>query len=112
MFWKKFLELCNTNQTTPNGVCAKIGLSVATATKWKNGSVPRDTTLLKIAEYFGVSVEYFLTEEKKPAVEDEPGENIIIFHRDGKTVKKQFTKEQMEMITKMLDAIPEKTKDI
>lgn len=49
---------------------------------------------------------------KKPANEGELLENVIIFHRDGKTVKKQFTKEQMEMITKMLDAIPEKPKDI
>lgn len=112
MFWKKFVEICNSKNETPNGVAKKIGIASCSVTSWKNGGTPRDTTLLKIAEYFGVSVEYFSTEEKKPADEGELLEDVIIFHRDGKTVKKQFTKEQMEMITKMLDAIPEKKKDI
>ena len=65
MFWNNLVFLCNERGTTPNGVCSELGLSAATATKWKKGAVPRDTTLQKIADYFGVPVGYLLGEEKK-----------------------------------------------
>lgn len=57
MFWNNFVSLCNERQKSPNGVCAELGLSTAIATRWKNGSLPRDTTLKKIANYFGVTAE-------------------------------------------------------
>lgn len=57
MFFQNLVILCNKNGITPNAVCLALGLSPAAATKWRSGAVPRDTTLLKIAEYFGVSPE-------------------------------------------------------
>lgn len=60
MFWNTFVELCSKNKVSPNAVCKELGFSNATATKWKNGSEPRDTTCNKIADYFGVSVDYLL----------------------------------------------------
>ena len=53
-----------------------------------------------------------VTDKEKPAIEDELSEDVIIYHRDGKTVKKQFTKEQMDLLLTMINAIPEKPKDI
>ena len=41
----------------------------------------------------------------------EPDEDTIIFHRDGKTKKRKFTKEQMDMLMAMVDAIPETPKE-
>lgn len=108
MFYKNFLDLCIKSGKKPNQVTKDLGLSTATATNWKQGSVPRDVTLLQIASYFGVTVDYLLGNEKeKPVAEDELSEEVVIYHRDGKTVKKKFTKEQMRMIAQMLDAIPE-----
>lgn len=75
MFWEKFVLLCNNKSKSPNGVCSDLGLSVATATKWKQGSIPRDTTLKLIADYFGVSTEYLLSDnEDKPPI---PGPSQI-----------------------------------
>ena len=71
MFWEKLIFLCEKNNVSPNTVCSKLGLSSAIATRWKNGSIPRDTTLLKIADYFGVSVEYFKGEPERVRVESE-----------------------------------------
>ena len=71
MFWKNFINLCNNKKMTPNGVCAELGFSVATATHWKQGAVPRSTTLQKIADYFGVTAESLLADvdshEKAPS---------------------------------------------
>lgn len=68
MFWDKFVTLCSAKGISPNGVCAELGLSTATATKWKKGAIPRDTTLKKIADYFGVSVSYLLGLTDEPSV--------------------------------------------
>ena len=46
-----------------------------------------------------------------PTDEGELSENIIIYHRDGKTVKRSFTKEQLALFHAMLDAIPEDPND-
>lgn len=71
MFFQNFVILCNKNGITPNAVCLALGLSPAAATKWRSGAVPRDTTLLKISEYFGVTVDYLLGNSEAPTPEPE-----------------------------------------
>ena len=72
MFWETLSNLCNERGVSPNGVCAELGLSNATATKWKNGAVPRQSTLRKIADYFGVPVSVFTGNSVTPQKETEP----------------------------------------
>lgn len=38
-------------------------------------------------------------------------ENVIMYHRDGKTVMKKMSKEQMKMLSSMIDAIPDEEHD-
>ena len=49
----------------PTNAVKEIGIAAGSITKWKEGRIPRDSTLIKIAEYFGVSVEYLLGKEKE-----------------------------------------------
>jgi transcriptional regulator with XRE-family HTH domain len=65
MFWDIFVALCNENDTKPNPVAKELGLSSGSVTSWKNGKVPHYSTLLKIADYFNVSVDYLLTGQKE-----------------------------------------------
>ena len=65
MFWKKLVELCNQHQTTPTTVVHELKIGTGCVTKWRNGSIPRDTTLKKIADYFQVSPDYFTDKTKK-----------------------------------------------
>lgn len=71
MFYKKFIELCNSKGVTPSYVGLQVGVSKASVSGWKKGSLPRDTQLQKIADYFDVPVSYFSEEdhetEKSPA---------------------------------------------
>lgn len=39
-------------------------------------------------------------------------ENVVIFHRNGQTGRRKLTKEQMDMLIGMLNAIPEEPKDL
>ena len=65
MFWKKFIFLCESKNKSPSAVCSELGFSTTMATKWKKGSQPRDTSLLKIADYFGVTVDDLLSNKQK-----------------------------------------------
>lgn len=68
MFKDKFIYLCNQKKEAPSAVCMKLGLSNATYSKWTDESVPRRATLQRIADYFGVSVDYLRgTEQEKKA---------------------------------------------
>jgi len=63
MFWGIFLSLCNKNGKSANTIAKEIGISSGSITEWKNGRIPRATTLNKLANYFGVTVEYLKGEE-------------------------------------------------
>ncbi len=67
MFWNIFVRLCNEKGESPNGVAQKLGFSTGTVTWWKKGRQPRSTALQKIAEFFGVTVDYLLGKEEKPS---------------------------------------------
>ena len=74
-FYLNFLELCNNVGKSPSRVAVEIGTSKPAVTRWKAGSIPSDAVMVKLADYFGVSVEYLRGEtdqkEKPPIVEDE-----------------------------------------
>lgn len=72
MFWENFLELCKKNNITPNGLAKKLSISSGAVTAWKNGRVPKWQTLSLLAEYFGISVEELISEQKETPPEEIP----------------------------------------
>lgn len=71
MFWEQFVTLCNQKNISPTAACAELGYSNAISTKWRKGAIPRDATLHKIADYFGVTVDYLLgNEASRGPIED------------------------------------------
>ena len=76
MFWEIFVRLCNEKGTKPNPVAKDLGIASGTLTWWKNGRIPSSSTLHKIADYFGVTVEYLLGKEE-PQKEKAPTEEAL-----------------------------------
>ena len=70
VFYENYVDLCAKANKSPSAVANAIGLSNAAASGWKKGKEPNDTTLAKLADYFGVTVET-LTNENKPALPQE-----------------------------------------
>lgn len=62
-FFARYAALCKARGETPNSVAKLIGASSGSVTAWKKGTDPRNATLLKIADYFKVSVDYLLGKE-------------------------------------------------
>lgn len=63
--YKKFADLLDKTNKTAYQVSKDTGISTATLSSWKKGSyIPKADKLKILADYFGVSIEYFLSEEK------------------------------------------------
>ena len=73
MFWNNYVNLCSKINKSPNAVAKELSLSSGSVTSWKNnGRVPHHTTLIKIADYFGVSVDYLIGNTDTPTPEPRP----------------------------------------
>lgn len=55
-FYENYLKLCNNIGKSPSAVAIELNLGKPSVTRWKHGSVPRDSTVSKIANYFHVTV--------------------------------------------------------
>jgi len=97
MFKKIFIDLCNQKNEAPSVVCRKVNITPATFSCWTDDSIPRRATLQRIADYFGVTVDYLLGKEETPSPANQ--ENSITLHgRNGEVIHSEVTEEQMNLI--------------
>lgn len=68
MFWDIYTALCAKQGVSPNAVAKSLSIASGTVTNWKNGAVPQNATLRKIADYFQVSTTYLLGLTDEPSV--------------------------------------------
>ena len=69
--YESFVKLAQKKGVTAYKVAKETGLSQQVFTNWKSGrSQPSQSTLRKIAEYFGVSVDYLVTGREPTAAFD------------------------------------------
>lgn len=62
--YKQLEELMKGKGMTANELSRRTGISTPTLSHWKTGrSVPKVDKLQILADYFGVSLEYFLKDE-------------------------------------------------
>lgn len=61
-FYANFVQLCKNKGVAPTRAGIEAGISKQTVSNWKSGCRPGDTHIAKLADYFGVPVEYFSEE--------------------------------------------------
>lgn len=62
--YSKFAELLKKNGKLPSQVANDTGIDPSCFSDWKSGkSKPKVDKLKKLADYFGVTIEYFLEDE-------------------------------------------------
>jgi len=107
MFWEKMTEMCRRRHCRPNTVAKAVGLSSATATKWKKGSMPNGDALIKIADYLDCSVDYLLgraeyEERNKPPVPITEDERLSKEEREFMSLLERMSLEQKTLLLAML----------
>lgn len=64
--WEIFEKLCKERGVTAYRVSEETGIKTSSLSGWKAGKfTPKQEKLKKIADYFGVSIEYLMTGEEK-----------------------------------------------
>lgn len=67
--YKKFEHLLGKTNKTTYQISKETGISQTAFSNWKSGRTkPSLESLKKLADYFGVPIEYFLSESEKEAV--------------------------------------------
>jgi transcriptional regulator with XRE-family HTH domain len=91
-----FEKLLTKHGVTPYKVSKATGIATATLSDWKNGkSTPKLDKMQKIADYFGVSVDYLLGKEKTPTQTDgrsvsEEDIKLALFGGDGEVTDEMW----------------------
>lgn len=75
MFYSNYVKLCSKINKSPSAVGEELGFTRASVTGWGNGATPRKSSLIKIADYFGVTITELMSgvgeQEKAPATKGE-----------------------------------------
>lgn len=66
-FYNNYVEMCAKCGKSLSAVAESIGLSRTAPNGWKKGKMPNDTTLAKLSNYFGITVD-----ELKNGIKKEP----------------------------------------
>ena len=64
-FYENYLKLCEKAGKTPSAAALEMGLSKPTVNRWKKGGGATDATALKVASYFGVTIEELTGESEQ-----------------------------------------------
>ncbi len=105
MFYDAFMKLCEMHGKSASEALRGSGLSKYAYHRWKNGT-PMLETKIKLADYFGMTVEElesYAEEETAPAVEKEESAQD---KQDGKGIEVFSHKDFGEIRTLMIDGEP------
>lgn len=110
-------ELRNSKGLSQQQLADIVGMSKSSINMYERGDREPGLELLEaFADYFNVDMDYLVGKTNNPRknliTSNKPDnaeleEDIIMYHRDGKTVRKKMTKEQIKMLAAMIDALPE-----
>ena len=107
MFKKNFEKICASKNVAPTYVCSAIGLSNAVYSKWTDSSVPRKTTLIKLSNYLGVTVEDLLADESLQ-IQENPVEEPDELDEDMKIIAdlvSRLTPERLDPVLEIAQRI-------
>lgn len=92
MYYENFEKLCDSNKVKPSHVSKATGISTATLTSWKQGKyTPKNDKLQKIADFFGVSIDYLMTGEESAPI-------YYINEETSKMAQKIFENKELKML--------------
>ena len=111
---QRIFQLMEQRHVSAYRVSQETGISQARISGWKTGkSNPKQDALEQLADYFGVSVDYLLGNEEKPASQE--ADELIkndplagqLFAAYGR-VKEEFSQAEIDDITMIMEMLAEK----
>ena len=103
MFSDNYIRLCKEKGVGVTVASQEIGYSANSGKKWSEGSVPRKTTLLKIAEYFGVTVDELM--EGQPTMSY--GDTTLVEMKEAATNDGDGLSDKELLLLSIFNSLPE-----
>lgn len=89
MFYEQVKRLCDQNHIAISSLARKLSLSPSAPGNWKEGTLPKAETIIKISEYFDVSIDLLLLGKEhgnSGASLTVSGGSAVLNQSDGNTV--------------------------
>ena len=112
MFKENFVRLCNQHGESPTVVCKKIGITSSAFSKWTDESIPRQATLIRIADYFGTTVAYLtgVVDDPDPIALVDPSKKEPPMLERLNEAMKDMTEEELADLEKYVEFLLSKKK--
>jgi len=106
MFYEKVRKMCLERGISITALIVELGFSKGTATRWKNGAVPNESTIKKVADYFGISPFAFSDIHSANAITgDIHNSNVVqgnhaqtLIVRNGETSERTLSEREVELL--------------
>lgn len=108
MFFDNFVKLCEENGVKPSRALTDAGVPKSAYSYWRteassgNDAKPTNQNAVKLAQYFGVTVDYLLTGEQKENPPQQPQSEV---DADIKWIEQklvEMSKEKREALMKLI----------
>lgn len=107
-FWEKICSLCSAKGITPSKLAESIGMSRGAVTRWREGSIPSDYNIGRIASFFGVPSSYFVesgTDTKINGNNNQIGNGNSITYLGQMSIEMSETEKALIRLFRELDPI-------
>lgn len=98
MIYNRIINLCKQHNIKITTLLKELKIAAGSSTSWKRGTVPNSDALIKLSEYFNVSVDYILF-GKEPTIPTEYQSLINSY----KELSKDNQRLLQDIITSMID---------
>lgn len=105
-FYETYVKLCNSINRSPTAIALELGISRSTVSYWKAGNSPTDRFLKKIADYFGVSIDYLVTGQEPATPPVSSDLKVALFGGDG-----EVTDEMWEEVLQFAQFVKQKREE-
>lgn len=110
MFFTNFESLCKAKGKSATAIGNELGISKTTISYWRNtkGVIPKQDVLVKIANYFNVTVDYLLgtTQKENPTANSDETLMFALYGDDNKDI----TPDMLDDVRKFAQFVREQRK--
>lgn len=108
-FYENYVRLSSKAGKSPSAVAQEVGIQKSTVSRWAKGAVPRYTTLLRIADYFGVTIAELVgaTAENEKQISEELGISLYVLNerRNNTEAEDNATDKESDGLANALEAL-------
>ncbi len=98
MFFDQLKKACGAQNTTPTAIVRKLGLSSGQVTAWKNGTIPKISTVEMLANELNVPIAFFFGVEQPEPLPDDELELIDVYRQLSRSGKRQLLGKAYELL--------------